>query len=262
MASRKISLFGKMQRGKSPSFKLFQLNIYEHGHLLSHTQNTPEACVLPFWFRIHHALDATHEQLEPVETRVLESHPDCNSYSRSKNPLQHWTNRRWIKSPWLFKIQSQIWSKAFSLLRSYSQATQSKRHIGLAKIRWPFHFKWCYINVILYSNNQFWWYILHCRDQKKSFPVIYNIIMLHVFIFVNLQKKSTKSGLFWLLCCCTSFFCELECVIIHFMSIKYSKIDILHFSEIIKLHSILYRFEIFEFLLKLCLKMCTPPFVI
>ena len=40
---------------------------------------------------------------------------------------------------------------------------------GSAKIRWPFHFKWCYINVILYSNNQFWWYILHCRDQKKAF---------------------------------------------------------------------------------------------
>ena len=28
IASRKISLFGKMQRGKSPSFELFQLDMY------------------------------------------------------------------------------------------------------------------------------------------------------------------------------------------------------------------------------------------
>ena len=76
-------------------------------------------------------------------------------------------------------------------------------HLGLAKIRWPFHFKWCYINVILKSNNQLWWYILHCRDQKIGFPVIYNIIMLHVFIYVYLKNKGTKNGLFWLLCCCT-----------------------------------------------------------
>ena len=28
MVSRKISLFGKMQRGRSPSFELFQLDMY------------------------------------------------------------------------------------------------------------------------------------------------------------------------------------------------------------------------------------------
>ena len=28
MVSRKISLFGKMQRGRSPSFELFQLDLY------------------------------------------------------------------------------------------------------------------------------------------------------------------------------------------------------------------------------------------
>ena len=78
-----------------------------------------------------------------------------------------------------------------------------QRLFGLAKIRWPFHFKWCYINVTLYSNNQLWWYILHCRDKKIGFPVIYNIIMLHVFIYVYLKNKGTKNGLFWLLCCCT-----------------------------------------------------------
>ena len=133
--------------------------------------------------------------------------------------------------------------------------------VGLAKIRWPFHFKWCYINVILYSNNQVWWYILHCRDQKKSFPVIYNIIMLHVFIYVNLQKKRYKKWPFFTVMLLHFIFCKFGCVIIHFISIKYSKIDIPPFSEIIELHSILYRFEIFEFLLKLCLKMCTPPFV-
>ena len=67
---------------------------------------------------------------------------------------------------------------------------------GLAKIRWSFHFKWCYINVILYSNNQLWWYILHCRDKKIGFPVIYNIIMLHVFIYVYLKNKGTKKAFF------------------------------------------------------------------
>ena len=131
---------------------------------------------------------------------------------------------------------------------------------GLAKIRWPFHFKWCYINVILYSYNQLWLYILHCRDKKKSFPVIYNILMLHVFIYVNLQKKGTKMAFFY--CYAVALhFCKSELVIIHFISIMYSKIDVLQFSDIIKLHSILYRFEIFEFLLKLWLKICTPPFV-
>ena len=56
-------------------------------------------------------------------------------------------------------------------------------------------------------------------------------------------------------------FYKFELVFVHFISIMYSKIDILHFREIIKLHSIFYRFEILEFLLKLCLNMCTPPFV-
>ena len=78
---------------------------------------------------------------------------------------------------------------------------------------------------------------------------------------MNLQKKGTKSGLFFTVMLLHFIFCKLECVIIYFISIIYSKINIPHFSEIIKLHSILYRFEIFEFLLKLCLKMCTPPFV-
>ena len=31
--SRKISLFGKMQRGRSPSFELFQLDMYALIHL-------------------------------------------------------------------------------------------------------------------------------------------------------------------------------------------------------------------------------------
>ena len=74
---------------------------------------------------------------------------------------------------------------------------------GLAKIRWPFHFEWCYTNVTLYSNNQLWWYILYCKDKKMRFPVIYNIIMLDVFIYVYLKNKGTKHGLFGLLCCCT-----------------------------------------------------------
>ena len=30
--SRKISLFGKMQRGRSPSFELFQLDMYEYNY--------------------------------------------------------------------------------------------------------------------------------------------------------------------------------------------------------------------------------------
>ena len=67
-----------------------------------------------------------------------------------------------------------------------------KKDIGLAKIRRPFHFKWCYINVILYSDNHLWLYILHCRVEKKSFPVIYNIKLLHVLIYVNLKKKVQK----------------------------------------------------------------------
>ena len=133
--------------------------------------------------------------------------------------------------------------------------------VGLAKIRWPFHFKWCYINVILYSNDQLRWYILHCIDQKKSFPVIYNIIMLHVFIYVHLKKKGTKKWLFWSVMLLHFIFCKLQFVIIHFISLMYSKIDILQYWEIFKLHSIFYRFEIFEFLLKLCLNMCAPPFV-
>ena len=38
---------------------------------------------------------------------------------------------------------------------------------------------------------------LHCRDKKKkNFPVIYNIEMLHVFIYVNLKKKGTKMVFF------------------------------------------------------------------
>ena len=99
---------------------------------------------------------------------------------------------------------------------------------GFAKIRWPFHFKWCYINVILYSNNKLWWYILHCRDQKKNFPVIYNIIMLHVFIYVNLTKKVTKMAFF-----------DCYAVALHFLQIRIcdysfyfnnvSNIDILHY---------------------------------
>ena len=56
-------------------------------------------------------------------------------------------------------------------------------------------------------------------------------------------------------------FYKLEFVFVHFISIMYSKIYILHYWEIIKLRSIFYRFEIFEFLLKLFLNMCTPPFV-
>ena len=143
----------------------------------------------------------------------------------------------------------------------HSIRSRSPKLNGLAKIRWPFHFKWCYINVTLYSNNQLWWYIVHCRDKKIGFPVIYNIIMLHVFIYVYLKNKGTKNCLFGLLCCCTYFFYKLEFVFVHFISIMYIKIDILHYWEIIKLHSIFYRFEIFEFLLKLCLNMCTPPFV-
>ena len=56
-------------------------------------------------------------------------------------------------------------------------------------------------------------------------------------------------------------FLQIKFAIIHFISIKYSKIDILHYGEIIKLHFIIYRFEIFEFLLNLCLNMCTPPLI-
>ena len=85
--------------------------------------------------------------------------------------------------------------------------------------------------------------------------------MLHVFIYVNSQNKRYKTWPFLTVMLLHFLFCKLECVIIPFISIIYSKIDILHFKEIIKLHSILYRFEIFEFLLKSCLKMCTPPFV-
>ena len=69
--------------------------------------------------------------------------------------------------------------------------------------------------------------------------------MLHVFIYVNLQKKKVQKVAIFTVMLLHFFFCKLECVIIHFISIIYSKIDILHFSEIIKLHSILYRFEIF-----------------
>ena len=34
MVSRKISLFGKMQRGRSPSFELFQLDMYVKSKLI------------------------------------------------------------------------------------------------------------------------------------------------------------------------------------------------------------------------------------
>ena len=33
MVSRKISLFGKMQRGRSPSFELFQLDMYAYMYM-------------------------------------------------------------------------------------------------------------------------------------------------------------------------------------------------------------------------------------
>ena len=49
-------------------------------------------------------------------------------------------------------------------------------------------------------------------------------------------------------------FYKFELVFVHFISIMYSKIDILHFREIIKLHSIFYRFEILEFLFEIMLK--------
>ena len=133
-------------------------------------------------------------------------------------------------------------------------------HNGLAKIRWPFHFKWCYINVTLYSNNQLWRYILHCRDKKIGFPVIYNhnVTCLYLCLF---EEQRYKKWPFLTVMLLHLIFYILDFVFVHFISIMYSKIDILRYWEIIKLHSIFYRFEIFEFLLKLCLNMCTPPFV-
>ena len=88
--------------------------------------------------------------------------------------------------------------------------------------------------------------------------------MLHVFIYVNLQKKGTKVAFFFTVMLLHFIFFQIRMCDYSFYfnnTNVYSKIDILHFSEIIKLHSILYRFEIFEFLLKLSLKMGTPPFV-
>ena len=56
-------------------------------------------------------------------------------------------------------------------------------------------------------------------------------------------RKKVKKVAFFNFMLLHFIFCKIECVIIHFISIIYSKIDILHFSEIIKLHSILNRFE-------------------
>ena len=101
-----------------------------------------------------------------------------------------------LKSEPTYVYNSHIWYKVF----------------GLAKIRCPFHFKRCYINVILYSNIKLWWYILHCRDQKKAFQWYIISYMLHVFIYVNLRIKLKQSP-FLTVILLHFIFCKLKFVI-------------------------------------------------